>query len=163
MISRAPAALALCAALAACATGPTLYGPATGPATAGYSQQRIEADRFRVTFRGGPGAPAQQVADYALLRAADIALAEGFDWFRVYGRWTEAAPDSGPRVSVGTGSSSFGRSSSFGVGVGTSFSLGGGPRLSQTIEVVMGKGPVPRAPDVYDARQVREAIGPRAI
>jgi hypothetical protein len=30
------------------------------------------------------------------------------------------------------------------------------------MEVVMGKGAPPKAADVYDARDVRKAIGPRA-
>ena len=66
-------------ALSACATAPTLYQASNGPQAVGYSEYRIEPGRYRITFRGGPGAPAQQVADYALLRAADLALAEGYD------------------------------------------------------------------------------------
>lgn len=149
--------------LSACATGPTVYQPATGPQAVGYSNYRIEPGRYRITFRGGPGAPAEQVVDYALLHAADLAIADGYDWFRVTDRMTrQVAGDSGPRVSVGTGGGSFGRHSSFGLGVGTSFNLGGGPSLAHFIEVLMGKGAKPAAPDAYDARDVRREIGPRA-
>lgn len=156
-----PALAAL--ALAACATVPTLYQPAPGPSAVGYSEYQIEPGRYRITFRGGPGAPVQQVADYALLRAADLAIAEGYDWFRVADRIVQQqGQGSGPRLSVGAGGSDWGRRSSVGVGVGTSFNLGGGPAFSQTLEVVMGKGPPPRTADVYDARQIRNAIGARA-
>lgn len=150
-------------ALSACATAPTVYQPAAGPQAVGYSDYRIEPGRYRITFRGGPGAPPEQVQDYALLHAADLAIADGYDWFRVTDRMTrEVAADSGSRISVGTGGGSFGRHSSVGVGVGTSFNLGGGPSLAHSIEVLMGKGPKPAAPDVYDARDVRREIGPRA-
>lgn len=155
-----PALAAL--SVAACASAPTLYQPATGPNAVGFSDYRIESDRFRVTFRGGPGAPPEQVADYALLRAADIALAQGYDWFRVTDRiMRQAAPDNGPRLSLGTGGADFGRHSAVGVGIGTSFNLGGGPALAQTIEVLMGRGPKPAGADVYDPREIRRAVGAR--
>lgn len=153
---------ALCASLAACASAPTVFTAANGPQAIGFSDYRIEPGRYRVTFRGGPGAPPEQVADYALLRAADIALADGYDWFRVADRVIrQAGPDNGPRVSLGTGGGSYGRGGGVGIGLGTSFNLGGGPALAQTLEVVMGKGPKPPGGDVYDARQLRATIGPR--
>jgi len=156
------APLAAAFALSACATTPTVYQPAAGPRAVGFSDMRIERDRYRITFQGGPGAPAEQVADYALLRAADLALEQGFDWFRVTDRaMGHSGRDGGPRLSVGTGSTSFGRHSAVGVGVGTSFDLGGGPALAQTIEVLMGRGPPPRDPDVYVAREVRQSVGAR--
>jgi len=161
-----PIATALAAAfaalsLAACATAPTLYQPAAGPQAVGYSDYRIEPGRYRITFRGGPGAPPQQVSDYALLRAADLAIADGYDWFRVADRFMEGRPDRGPRMSVGMGSSSFGHRSALGLGLGTSFNLGGGPSVSSTIEVVMGRGERPRGGDVYDARALRQSLGQR--
>ena len=161
-MTRLLASLALVLSLGACATAPTRYQAAVGPEAVGFSDMRIESDRYRVTFRGGPGAPAEQVADYALLRAADLALEQGYDWFRVTDRFTRAAGrDNGPRISLGTGGGSFGGSTAVGVGVGTSFNLGGGPSVAQTIEVLMGKGSPPRDPDVYVAREVRNAVGAR--
>jgi len=156
-------ALAAALALSACATPPTLYQASAGRQAIGYSEYRIEPGRYRVTFRGGPGAPPQQVSDYALLRAADLAIADGYDWFRVADRFSEARPDSGPRLSVGIGGATFGRHSAVGVGVNQGIPLGGGPSLAQTIEVVMGKGERPRGPDIYDARALRQNIGPKAI
>jgi hypothetical protein len=152
------------ATLAACETVPTAYQPAApGRDTVGYTEYRIEPGRYRITFRGGPGAPPEQVSDYALLRAADLALSEGYDWFRVSDRFLEGRPDKGPRVSFGIGGASIGRHTGVGVGVGTSsMSLGGGPAVSSTIEVVMGKGERPRGADIYDARGIRQSIGPRA-
>jgi hypothetical protein len=156
-------AAAGCLALAACATPPTVYAPAAGPQTPGYSEFRIEPGRYRITFRGGPGAPVEQVTDYALLRAADLAIAEGYDWFRLTDKVTrQEGGGSGPRVSIGAGGGPGPFRSGVGVGVGTSFNLGGGPALAQTIEVLMGKGARPGDRDVYDAREVRRAIGARA-
>lgn len=150
--------------LAACAT-PTVYAPSTGaPTSVGFSDYRIETGRYRVTYTGGGGAPMAQVADYALLRAAEIALRDGYDWFRVVDRQdrTIGAGSGGrPRVSVGVGSGGGGwrRSSGVSVGVGTSFDLSGGPAFSRTLEVMAGKGPVPKGRDVYDARDIVRVIG----
>lgn len=153
---------ALCAGLSACVSAPTVYTAANGPEAVGFSSYRIEPGRYRVTFRGGPGGSPEQVSDYALLRAADIALADGYDWFRVSDRMMrQAGSNSGPRVSLGTGGGSYGRGGGVGIGLGTSFDLGGGPALAQTIEVVMGKGEKPSGADVYDARGLRSALGPR--
>ncbi|UAL12281.1 CC0125/CC1285 family lipoprotein [Caulobacter segnis] len=148
--------------LAACATAaPTTYRAQLGsPNDVGYSEYRLEAGRYRVTFQGGPGAPEAQVADYALLRAAELALRDGYDWFRVADRSTTSSGyDRGPRMSVGGGSASFGRRSSVGLGVGTSFNLGPGPSFSRSIEVVFGKGATPRDRDAYDARDVVKNVG----
>jgi len=153
--------LAAVLTLAACETVPTRYQPAAGPQAVGYSEYKIEPGRYRITFQGGPGAPPQQVSDYALLRAADLALANGYDWFRVADRYTEGRPDTSPRVGIGVGSASFGRHSAVGLSTGSSFSLGGGPTIAATIEVVMGKGERPRGVDIYDARGLRENLGQR--
>jgi len=147
--------------LAACATAPTLYrSAASTPTAVGYSEYRLEAGRYRVTFQGGAGASEVQVADYALLRAAELALRDGYDWFRIADRSTTVrGGGAGPRLSVGGGSASFGRHSSVGVGLGTSFNLGPGPAYARSIEVVFGKGGTPRDRDAYDAREIVKVIG----
>ena len=163
MIRQALLAALACTSLAACATpAPTLYAPANGPQGIGFSEYRIEPGRYRITFRGGPGAPPAQVADFALLRAADLALGDGYDWFRISQRnWQDTQQDRGSRVSLGLGGSSYGGHTGVGLGLSKSFDLGGGPSLAQTLEVVMGKGPPPENADVYMAREVRRNLAPR--
>jgi hypothetical protein len=102
-------ALAFSAALlTACATTPTLYAPQTAPRGAGYTEYRLEAGRYRVTFQGNPGAPVNQISDYALLRAAELALRDGYDWFRVADRVTQQnGSGGGSTLSIGGGSSSY--------------------------------------------------------
>jgi hypothetical protein len=156
-------------ALAACAT-PTVYAPANPNAatSVGFSEYRIENNRYRVTFQGGSGAPEALVTDYAFLRAAEITLRDGYDWFQVVDRFGESSGSSygGPRISIGGGTSSYGGRgwSGSGVGVGTSFPLGGGSGgiYSRTIEIVLGRGAKPNSPDVYDARAVAASLAPNA-
>ena len=58
---------AACAALAlaACAT-PTVYAPANPNAASsvGFSEYRIENNRYRVTFQGGPGATGRSFSHF---------------------------------------------------------------------------------------------------
>lgn len=159
LIGAAAAALTL----SACAT-PAVYGPARSESGTGFLEQRIESDRWRVSFRGSGADPQARVADLALLRAAELTLQSGYDWFRVENRYTEAR-GGGARsgLSIGGGSGSFGRSSYGGVGVGVGIPLGGqGPALTETVEFRLGRGARPADRDVYDAREVQNAIRARA-
>ncbi len=147
------------ALLSGCATAPTLYAAKIAPEGAGYSEFRLEPGRYRVTFQGGPGAPVNQVSDYALLRAAELAVRDGYDWFRVSDRVTTSAGAGGdPRLSIG-GAGGSGHRSSFGLGVGASFNLGPGPAVTSSLEVVFGHGPAPRDGDAYVAREIIRSIG----
>jgi len=146
-------ALAACASLAP-------YGPQRGPGGQGFSEQRIESNRFRVSYNG-VGAPGP-VADYALLRAADLTTQEGYDWFEVTQSWTDGRPGGAggvrPSVSIGGGTSRYGGYSASGVGVGLGLNFSGPQPTSTTLEVVLGRGPKPDRPDAYDARQVQDAL-----
>ncbi|MGV9006705.1 MAG: CC0125/CC1285 family lipoprotein [Brevundimonas sp.] len=146
-------ALTACASLAP-------YGPQQGPNGQGYAEQRIESNRWRVTYRG-VGAPGP-VADMALLRAADLTIQTGYDWFEVTQRWTDGRPDSAgglrPSVSIGAGSSRYGRYSSSGVGVGVGLDLSGPQPTSTVLEVVMGNGATPDRREAYDARDVQRTL-----
>lgn len=75
--------------LGACASAPA-YSPAQSANGVGYTDQRIESDRFRVTYRGGPGMSSADVQDYALMRAAEVTLQTGGDWFEIITADTDA-------------------------------------------------------------------------
>jgi hypothetical protein len=157
-------ALALLA-LTACATTPAAYGPATGSTRYGYSETQIEKDRYRVTYRDNTGAP--RADDLSLLRAAELTLQNGYDWFVVTQRGLQETGGygrSGPDVSVGVGGSNYGGHSYGGVGLGIGYTFGGGgsQAASATIEIRMGKGPMPNGADVYDARDVEKNVRPRS-
>lgn len=148
------------ALLSGCASAPTLYAARTASAGVGYSEFRLEPGRYRVTFQGGPGASVEQVSDYALLRAAELAVRDGYAWFRVSDRLTSSTgAGAGPRLSVGGGSSSYGGRSSVGLGLGTSFNLGPGPAITSSLEVVFGKGAAPRDADIYVAQEIIRSVG----
>src|SRR3546814_10822327 len=72
------AALACAAGLAACVSV-TPYQPASKGY--GYSEQRIENNRFRINFAGNSDTPKQTVETYLLFRAAELTLKSGYDYF----------------------------------------------------------------------------------
>ncbi|MGH6963038.1 MAG: CC0125/CC1285 family lipoprotein, partial [Phenylobacterium sp.] len=84
------AALVLAAGLTACAT-PTPYQPkAPGQSSSGgYSEMRIEPNRFRVSFAGNSVTPREKVEGYLLFRAAELTLQNGDDWFYIDNRTTD--------------------------------------------------------------------------
>lgn len=83
-------ALALSAGLAACAT-PTPYQPnIPGQQTSGgYSETRIEPDRWRVNFTGNSLTSRETVEGYLLFRAAELTVQNGYDWFAIVDRHTD--------------------------------------------------------------------------
>lgn len=81
--------LCIALALAACAT-PTPYAPSAKPDARGFSERRIEENRYAITFRGNSLTPRETVEDYLLYRAAEVTLTQGMDHFVVASRATDA-------------------------------------------------------------------------
>lgn len=150
--------------LAGCASTPA-YGPAANGG-AGFSERQIESNRFFVTYRAPGGADPQVLQDYALLRAADVTLLNGREWFWVDRRSLDDAPDrSGPSVGVGVGAGNWGRHTGVNVGVGVNIPLGaGGARArSATVEIRLGEGVKPDDPNAYDARATAANLRARLL
>ena len=145
--------------LAACSATPTPY-QSLGD-NGGYSDQRIESDRFSVTFQGNSATPRDVVEEYALFRAAEVTLENGYDHFKVVSREIEPVAESyrggGPRIGLGVGRGI----GNFGFGVSTGF--GGGGRADYAyagyldIVVIDGKKPGDDR-DVYTALDVIENL-----
>ena len=75
--------------LAACATA-TPYQPAGfNGQRGGYAEQRLEQNRFRVTFAGNSVTSREQVEMSLLLRSAELTAENGFDWFATVNRATD--------------------------------------------------------------------------
>jgi hypothetical protein len=152
-------AIAAALALSACASTPT-YTPARTDGGAGYSETQIEANRYFVTYRAPGAANESLVHDYALLRAADITLERGKDWFWVDRRSFDGQSRggrSGPSIGVGVGGGRWsGGGGTFGsVGINVPFGGGGGATVrSATLEIRLGAGPKPDDANAYDARAI---------
>jgi hypothetical protein len=153
--------------LAACASTPS-YTPAASDRAAGYSETRVEDNRYFVTYRAPSGADIALIQDYALLRAADVTLEHGAEWFWVDRRNLDgqASSYSGPSIGVGVGGGSWGSHSGGSVGVGMNFPIGGRTTTrasAATLEIRFGQGPKPDAANAYDARATSENLRARLI
>jgi len=90
------------AALTACGTSDPYVG-GEGAGLGSFTESRLTEDRYRVTFIGEPNATADQVKDLALLRAAEITLANDYDWFRVVNQETQEQTTVQPSTVTTTG------------------------------------------------------------
>ena len=150
--------------VAACVTAEgTPYAP-VDPRGYGFEEVRIESDRYRVVFRGDGATPPDVVEDYALLRAAELAIDGGYDWFRVAGRDLSSEQRGGANIGLGAGTGSYGRRGGVNVGVGGDLgSIGSRRFYTARLEVIFGSGEKPSDGEAYDARSVVDAIAPRTL
>jgi hypothetical protein len=181
------AAVALIGAAAGCAT-PTPYQPDRPGAaqSGGFSENQIEANRFRVTFSGNSLTSRETVESYLLYRAAELTVNQGYDWFMTADRRTEKSTsymvDPDPFYT-----SPFYQS--WGYGWRPSWRYYGGPygwrswdpwgqdpfwansmdvqeinRYEANAEIVMGHGAKPADnPVAFDARAVMANLGPAIV
>ena len=170
-----PVLLAATAALAlsACVTA-TPYGPAGQGSRYGYSDMRVDENRFRVAFAGNSVTSREQVEMALLLRAAEVTLESGHDWFATVNRATDrdvryrASPDPFyyDRYSPFWGPSwryyRRGFWSPWYDPFGPDLDVREIDRYEATAEIVVGDGPKPAGdPNAFDAREVIQNLGPR--
>jgi hypothetical protein len=149
------AAALLVLLLAGCATV-TPYQPLKDGQ--GYAEQRIEPNRFRVSFAGNSSTPRETVENYLLFRATELTLLNGYDYFVMTGTDTEAQTRYQQSISAFGGTGWYSRYSGLGIGVGTSTPI---TEYQAQAFVTMFKGQKPAgSADAFDAREVRNNIGP---
>jgi hypothetical protein len=153
--------IALGLMLAACAAAPTPYQAARNGF--GYSEQRIEENRYRVSFAGNSATSRQTVEDYLLYRAAELTVQNGRDWFEVVDRNTVqdyAGYGGSPSFGVGVGGGS-----GFGVGLSMPmFGGGGSGRYTADMDILLQAGAKPQEnPNAYDAFSVISRLQPKVL
>lgn len=151
--------LSLSIGLVACASGP-VYRPAPEPGSYGYRDTMLTSDQYRVSFAGGYGTARETVENFALFRAADLALSHGQTYFRVNSRETSPIVNQsnyGPTASVG-----------YGWGWpywGTSVGYTGGRGYTETryetvLQIQLGADLPKDGPNVYNAQQLKQNLAP---
>ncbi len=167
------AALSLAVGLAGCETA-TPYQPlAKGSKVyGGFSDQRLDADHIRVSFRGNSVTSRSRVENYLLYRAAELTVQSGADWFETLDNHTDASEHT---YVDGVGPWGYGYFHPYwtvwGPGYGRRGFWGGAywdpafdvetvQRFDATADIVIGHGPKPRDPRAFDAREVLANLGP---
>ena len=83
-------AIGLAIGLAGCETAtpyqPLQHGSAT---SGGFTDQRLDANHFRVTFQGNTLTSRETVETYLLYRAAELTVSQGYDWFETVDKHTQ--------------------------------------------------------------------------
>lgn len=165
------AVLGVLTLLGACASQ-SVYQPASSRGGTGYTETRLSPDRYRVNFTGNTVTTKDIVQDYALLRAAEVTLQEGYDWFRLADRDVEKKVRESTSIDGGfPGRTSVYQrcgllacqttvvdSPGFGLGVATTTTS---TAYAAQLEIVMGKNPKPANADTYDARDVAQSVRAR--
>lgn len=143
-------------ALAACATTSPYQPLKDGE---GYAEQKIESNRYRITFNGNSRTTKQTVENFMLYRAAEITLTNGAQYFVMTDQNTEADTRY-TQVFNGVGGDVFATRGLLGVGVGVSNSIPSTEYQAQA-DVLIYKGKKPENnPKAYDARQIQINLGP---
>jgi hypothetical protein len=157
--------------LAACGSTPG-YMAADGPDDLGHYSTRLDDDRYRIVYNGGRSTGLNTSRDYALLRAAELTLRDGYDWFEVIDRETVTVTDHGHGPETGFGieqtyyverscgllscSQSVRPSTTTRLDVDSSRPV---TKHSHMLEIVMGKGKIPETGgNYYDAASLAESL-----
>jgi len=166
--------------LAGCETA-TTYHPATGQGfnREGFSDQRVEANRFMVSFSGNSVTSRDTVERYLLYRAAELTVQNGYDWFELVDRNTDRKTRTYVSDPFGPGPWGYwGVSWRFhrpGFGWGFYDPFWGDPwhrdidvntidKYDAHAEIVMNRGPRPADnPRAFDAHQVIQNLGPTIV
>lgn len=177
------AALFATAGLSACATA-TPYQPAVrGQAVSGgFSETRLEADRFRVNFAGNSLTSRETVERYLLYRAAELTVAEGGDWFTLVERQTDRTARTRVNPDPFGGFGAYGYWRPYWRYYGPSMGWRawdpwyGDPfwadrmdvrtieKFEASAEILLGHGPKPaNDPRAFDAREVMANLGPGIV
>lgn len=129
----------------------------------GYQESVINQDKLRVHFKTRNDNKLKAI-DYTFLRAAELTVKQGYDWFVVTNRDVIVDGKNQPRTSINTG---FGTGRSCGLygctnqpsthlGIGINLGDNVGQDIESILEVKLGKGVRPEQQESYEAREIIE-------
>jgi hypothetical protein len=153
--------------LSACASQ-SAYKPANGSGF-GYKESQISANQYRVQFKAR-GDNRGKAVDYALLRAAELTLMNGYDWFVVVDRETVVERDQEGVQTTATTQTVVTRDCGLLTcntnvrkvpNYGVEVDYGNTGETETSLGITMGKGVRPANGDSYDATEVRDNLKKR--
>ena len=154
--------------LYACGTS-SPYAGGEGVGLGSFTESRLTDDRYRITFKGEPQATSDQVKDLALLRAAEVTLANDYDWFRVVNQQTDTTTTTTPTTVTTTTPTQTVTTRDCGpLGCTTTVTpsytgtqvvaIKEDDAFSTSIEIVMGDGSLRDPTVAYDAEELHDAL-----
>lgn len=115
----------------------------------GYRHTQLSETQYRIDFKARDIEQGIAV-DYAMLRAAELTIEKGYDWFEVVDRENNLSRN---RVTPSVGFSSFSHFHS-GLILGAGVSSNDSGNVTVLLEINMGKGVRPDAKQVYSAHEL---------
>ncbi|WP_077340295.1 CC0125/CC1285 family lipoprotein [Pseudocolwellia agarivorans] len=144
--------------LAACASSPE-YRAAKNNGV-GYQESILNQDKIRVHFKTRTDNKLKAI-DYTFLRAAELTVQQGYDWFVVTNRDVIIDGQNQPRSSIHTGIGTrrdcgiYGCSNQPSTHLGIGFNLGEqGQEIESIVDIKLGKGVRPEQQESYEAREI---------
>jgi len=150
------------ASLAGCVS-PTPYQPADSSGANGYTTQKIENNRYRVSFNGNTATSRQTVEQYLIYLASQVTLQNGDDYFVMLDRNTDKSTSYQTTYSGFGGGWGWGRRGFIGAFPGDDYTR---PinEYGAVAEILTFKGQKPaNDPRAYDAHEVAAQIGPSIV
>ncbi|MFC7000468.1 hypothetical protein ACFQMB_01975 [Pseudobowmanella zhangzhouensis] len=154
--------------LAACSSNQAqVYAPADEEGAQGYTEQQLTDSQYRITFTADKDTASSQIRDYAMLRAAELTLQKGHDWFMLQDSDTsqtsrevmEVKETIGQRQVVREcgllGCSSYVTQTYQGTSISTRKVAG---NISTTLTISMGDGQPTNPNQVFDAAQLADNL-----
>ena len=159
MINRLACLTIVTLLLGACVLQPTSY-KAKGDSRYGYSEQRLESDRYRVRFSGNDVTDRDTVQNYLLFRAAELTLANGYTHFRMLDQQVDEIEDD-QSVIVSAGHGVYSYPLIFGTRIST---IKGSSLFEAGAQFKMLQA-APTTDDgyVFNAAEVKRNVGPRIV
>ncbi|HSZ51070.1 MAG TPA: hypothetical protein VK801_05830 [Caulobacteraceae bacterium] len=166
-------AIVLATGLVACETA-TPYQPLQpgSKVYGGFTDTRLDADHYRVTFQGNSLTSRSTVENYLLYRAAQVTVDSGFDWFESVQHHTDTETQTYVNSFGPWGYGAFDPYwNVWGPGYGwrgfwggpywdPSFDIQTVQRFNALIDIVMGHGQKPPTARAFDAHQVIANLQP---
>jgi hypothetical protein len=159
---RSVLASALAIGISACATS-TPYQPAHHGL--GYSEQRLETNRYKIMFAGNAETPRRVVETYLLYRAAEVTLQNGYDYFVLTDQSTDKETSYTQTFSGGFGSYAWYPYSYW----QPSAAVSGAESMPRSeyqaqASILVFKGSKPAAdPEAFDARDLKANLEPTIV
>ncbi len=151
--------------LLGCASSePTAYQQAMGENEFGYTETQLTDSVYRIDFVGNRHSEESRIKDYAMLRAAELTLQKGHDWFIIIDSDTQTESQTRNSMAVGAtsqdrvvkncgllGCSTYVTPGYTGMGIET-YEVDG--KVSTSLQISMGSGEAQNPNSAFNAEQL---------
>lgn len=147
---------------------PTLYQESSAKNDFGYTETKLTDTQYRIEFSGNRFTEESQINDYAMLRAAELTIQKGYDWFTILASKTDQESKTRPQMAISSasgnkvvrkcgllGCSSYATADYSGFGIETHEVKG---KISTSLQIAMGSGEALNPDSAFNAKELANNI-----